>query len=69
MINKTSIADKMGFAATLKAFFINAVSNIAAKTPPTNKHFGSYLRNISTIFDDKLLIEEERKSIFFHPKL
>lgn len=65
--NKTSITDKNAIPAKFSEFFVNAGSNLIAKKPPSDKHFASYLPNISTIFPEKFLAEKNL-SVFFSLK-
>ena len=67
-INKTSITDKKIIADKFTEFFINIGSNLAAKIPPSNMNFDSYLPLVCTIFAEKSVIEEELKRAFFSLK-
>ena len=67
-INKTSITDKKIIADKFNEFFINIGSNLAAKIPPSNMNFDSYLPHVCTIFAEKSVTEEELKRAFFSLK-
>ena len=67
-INKKSITDKKIIANKLNEFFINIGSNLAAKIPPSNMNFDSYLPHVCTIFAEKSVTEEELKRAFFSLK-
>ena len=49
-INKTSIIDKKIIADKFNEFLINIGSNFAAKIPPSNMNFDSYLPYVCAIF-------------------
>ena len=49
-------------------FFINIGSNLAAKIPPSNVNFDSYLPHVYTLFAEKPVTEEELKRAFFSLK-
>ena len=49
----------------LMNFFINVGSNLASKIPPSNKDFDSYFPQISSIFAENFITEEEFKNAFF----
>ena len=63
-INKNSITDKKIIADKFNEFFINIGSNLAAKIPPSNMNFDSYLPHIYTIFAKKSITEKELKGHF-----
>ena len=65
MINKKSITDKKIIADKFNEFFINIGSNLAAKIPPSNMNFDSYLPHVCTIFAEKSVTEEKLKRAFF----
>ena len=67
-INKKSITDKKIIADKFNEFFINIGSNLAAKIPPSNMNFDSYLQHACTIFAEKSVTEEELKKAFFSLK-
>ena len=67
-INKTSITDKKIIADKFNKFFINIGLNMAAKIPPSNMNFDSYLPHACTIFAVKSVTEEELKRTFFSIK-
>ena len=64
-LNKTSITDINIIADKFNEFFINIRSNLAAKIPPSNMNFDSYLPHVCTTFADKSVTEEELKRAFF----
>ena len=66
-INK-SITDKKNIADKFNEFFINIGSNLAAKTPPSNINFDSYLPHVCTNFAEKSVTVEELKRAFFSLK-
>ena len=63
-----SITDNNLLRINLMNFFINMGSNLAAKTPPSNLNFDSYLPHVCTIFAEKSVTEEELKRAFFSLK-
>ena len=65
-INKKSITDKKIIADKFNEFFINIGPNLAAKIPPSNTNFDSYLPHVCTIFAEKSVTEEELKRHFSH---
>ena len=67
-INKKSITDKKIIADKFNEFLINIGSNLAAKIPPCNMNFDSYLPQVCTIFGEKSVAEEELKRAFFSLK-
>ena len=67
-INKKSITDKKIIADKFNEFFINIGPNLAAKIPPSNMNFDSYLPHVCTIFAEKSVTEEELKKAFFSLK-
>ena len=67
-INKISITDKKIIADKLNQFFISIGSNLAAKIPPSNMNFDSYLPHVCTIFAEKSVTEEELKRAFISLK-
>ena len=67
-IKKKSITDKKIIADKFNEFFINIGSNLAAKIPPSNMNFDSYLPHVCTIFAEKYITEEELKRAFFSLK-
>ena len=62
---KTSITDNKIIADKFNEFIINIGSDLAAKTPPSNMNFDSYLPRVCTIFAEKSVTEEELKRTFF----
>ena len=62
---KTSITDNKIIADKFNEFIINIGSDLAAKTPPSNMNFDSYLPHVCTIFAEKSVTEEELKRTFF----
>ena len=64
-INKTSITDKIVITDKFNEFFINVGSNPASKIPPSNTNFDSYFPEISTIFVENSITEEEFKNAFY----
>ena len=65
---KKSITDKKIIADKFNEFFINLGPNLAAKIPPSNMNFDSYLPHVCTIFAEKSVTEEELKKTFFSLK-
>ena len=47
------------------SFFINVGSNLVSKIPPSNKNFYSYFPEISTIYAENSITEEEFKNAFY----
>ena len=64
-INKTSITVKNVITNKFNEFFINLGSNLASKIAPSNKNFDSFFPQISTIFCENSITEEEFKNAFF----
>ena len=64
-INKKSITDEKIIADKFNEFFINIGSNLAAKIPPSNVNFDSYLPHLCTTLAEKSVTEEELKRAFF----
>ena len=57
---------KNQYQKKLTVFFVNTGTNLAAKMPHGTTSFESYLPNMSTIFRENCLTEEEFKNAFFH---
>ena len=62
LLTKKSIAEKFN------SFFVNTSTNLAGKIPHSTTNFESYLPNITTIFRENCLTEEEFKNAFFSLK-
>ena len=59
------IADKKSIAEKFNSFFVNTGTNLAAKIPHGTTNFESYLPDITIIFRENCLTEEEFKNTFF----
>ena len=67
IIANKEITDKDQQQKNLR-FFVNTRTNLAAKIPHGTTDFESYLPNITTIFRENCLTEEEFKNAFFSLK-
>ena len=67
-IDNEEITDKKSIAEKFNSFFVNTGTNLAAKIPHSTTNFESYLPNITTIFRENCLTEEEFKNAFFSLK-
>ena len=68
IIANEEITDKKSIAEKFNSFFVNTGTNLAAKIPHSTTNFESYLPNITTIFRENCLTEEEFKNAFFSLK-
>ena len=64
-MNKIWMTDKKIIANKFNGFFINIGSNLAAKIPPSNMNFDSYLPHVFIIFAEKFVTGAELKRTFF----
>ena len=68
IIANEEITDKLSIAEKCNSFFVNPGTNLAAKIPNGKINFESYLPNITNIFRENCLTEEEFKNAFFSLK-
>ena len=68
IIANEEIIDKKLIAEKFNSFFVNTDTNLAAKIPHGTTNFESYLPNITTIFWENCLTDEEFKNAFFFTK-
>ena len=68
IIANKEITDKKSIAEKFNSFFVNTGTNLAAQIPHGTTSFESYLPNITTIFRENCLAEEEFKNAFFSLK-
>ena len=64
IIANKEITDKKSIAEKFNSVFVNTGTNLAAKIPHSTTNF-EYLPNITTIFRENCLTEEELKKFFF----
>ena len=67
IIANKEITDKKSIAEKFNSLFVNTGTNLAAKIPHGTTNF-EYLPNITTIFRENCLTEEEFKNAFFSLK-
>ena len=65
IIANKEITDKKSIAEKFNSFFVNTGTNLAGKIPHGTTNFESYLPNITIIFQEHCLTEEEFKNAFF----
>ena len=65
IIANEEITIKKSIAEKFNSFYVNTGTNLAAKIPNGTTNFKSYLLNITTIFRENFLTEEEFKNAFF----
>ena len=65
IIANEEITNKKSIAEEFNSFYVNTGTNLAAKIPNGTTNFKSYLLNITTIFRENFLTEEEFKNAFF----
>ena len=58
---KDEIADQKTIAEKFNEFYINVGPNLTSKIPQNNHDYKSYLRDITTLFDEQDLTEQELK--------
>ena len=58
---KDEIADQKTIAEKFNEFYINVGPNLTSKIPQNSNDYKSYLRNITTLFDEQDLTEQELK--------
>ena len=68
IIANKEITDKKSIAEKFNSFFVNTGSNVAGKIPHGTTNFESYLPNVTIIFQEHCLTEEEFKNAFFSLK-
>ena len=68
IIANEEITDEKSIAEKFNSFFVNIGTNLSSKIPHGTTNFESYLRNITTIFRENCLTEEEFKNAFFSTK-
>ena len=66
VIANEEITDKKSIAEKFNSFFVNTGTNLAARIPHGTTNFESNFLNITTIFRENCLTEEEFKNAFFH---
>ena len=65
IIANEEITDKKSIAEKFNNFFVSTGTDLAAEIPHDTTNFESYLPNITTIFRENCLTEEEFKNLFF----
>ena len=68
IIANEEITDKKSIAEKFNSFLVNTGTNLAAKIPHGTTNFELYLPNITIIFRENCLTEEELKNAFFSLK-
>ena len=60
-LENKGITDQKTIAEKFNKFYVNVRPNLASKIPQNNNDYKSYLPNITTLFDEQDLTEQELK--------